>query len=165
MKRLFFCLLFVLVTINVFAFDNVTPITPGVYVDRHTDTAYLFTATTVSFVRWPSGTVIWTVSSAPTFVHYVNYVIPAKWEMVSTNGAPAVNTYIPAQTLNYFEFTTPSNSPIHAYFPNAGTQIALRFVPVTRNNSIWLDVYYGRQIFDPLGGGYLMVLYKTCAKQ
>jgi hypothetical protein len=168
MKKLFLGLLLVLITINVYAkpITSTSPIAPGVYVDRFTDTAYVFTATSVSYVKWPSGAVIWTTSTAANFANYNNFVIAAHYSMVSTPQQPnEVNTYIPAVTLHYFEFITPKGSLIPTYFPNASTQIAIQFKPVSRNNKVWLDVYYDRKLLDPLGGGYFRTFYKSYAKQ
>jgi len=169
MKRLLAVLLLVLIAVSVIpcvcAFDNVNPLETGSYVDRFTDTALVVSTTAISLVEWPSGVVIWTASTGPFFVHYVNYVIPAHYANVGPEDAPVMR-YFPAKTLNYFEFTTPANSSIHAHFPNADSKgIALRFQPVTRNGRVWIDLYYDKKLLDDLGGGYLTVLYKTYVKQ
>jgi len=161
MKKLLVVLLLVLVVVNVYAkpIGSTAPITPGAYVDRYTDRAYVFTATSVSYVEWPSRAVIWTVSDAPFFINLVN------WVERYPNGSGGY-TYT-GRTLNYFEFVTPKNSPIPSFFPGARTQIALRFVPVTRNAQAWIDVYYMPKLLDPLGCGYapLTVFFKSCVKQ
>ena len=162
MKKLFLGLLLLLVTINVFAFDNVTPVATGYYVDRHTDTALVFTSTTVSLVHWPSEAVIWTISSGPFVLHRVN------WQQNFPAWTDYDGVYHPAwsMTEHYFEFTTPANSQLHAHFPNADAGgIGLRFNPVTRNGRVWIDLYYDRYLLDPLGGGYCTVLYRSYVKQ
>jgi hypothetical protein len=147
-RKIFLGLLLVFITFNICAFDNVTPVAVGIYVDRFTDTAYVFTSTTVSFVQWPSGVVIWTVSSAPFVLHRVN------WSHTYLAWTDENGITYPALTVtgHYFEFTTPANSPIHARFPGADSRgIGLQFRPVTRNGKEWIDLYWNRRLIDSLG--------------
>ena len=162
MKKLLLGLLLILMAINAYAFDNVTPVAAGVYVDRFTDTALYFTSTTVSLVQWPSGAVIWTASTAPFYLHRVNwsYTYPA-WTDEGGVTWPAVTV-----TAHYFEFTTPPNSPIHQYFPGADSRgIGLQFRPVTRNCRVWIDLYWDRLLLDDLGCGYTTAFFKSYVKQ
>jgi len=179
MKKLFFGLLLVyIITFNIYAepmddvnwtptaFGTTAPLAAGYYIDRYTDTALFVTSSSISLVNYPTLTVIWTASTAPFHINCVNTVIPAHWAMVSMPDGSEVNTYYPAQTLHYFEFTTTPNSTIHTHFKNADSRgIGLRFTPVTRDGRQWIDVHWDRLLLDPLGMGYFTQFYKSYVRQ
>jgi len=155
MKKLFFGrremkrkivlgLLFLLLTVNVFAdpIANTSPVAAGVYVDRFTDTAFVFTVNSVSYVNWPSGTVIWTITQSEYTYNVAN--LTRSWSGVTGAG----NQISMNITENYFAILIPGQE--RKLFSVIADTIEVRFEPVTRNGRMWIDVWWG-PIFDPFG--------------
>jgi len=145
MKRpLIVGLLILSATINVFAQNNIpvnstAPVASGVYVDRFTDTALKFTNNSVSYVKWPSGTVIWAVTQSQAIRNVVN----------RTRTRTVVINNI---TENYFAILIGYANPARALFTNTAVTIEVRFEPLTRNGQTWIDVWWN-PVFD-VGGTY-----------
>jgi len=146
MKKLLIGLsLFVaVVTINISAqnpINSTAPVTTGVYVDRYTDTALKFTSNSVSYVKWPSGAVIWTVTQSQAISNIVNRT--RTWTGVTGAGSPVSRNI----TENYFAILIGYASPARALFTNVEVTIEVRFEPMMRNGRTWIDVYWN-PVFD-----------------
>jgi len=147
MKKFLTVFLSVLIATNAFAYPGVVqitstaPVTSGVYVDRHTDRALVFTSNSVSYVNWPSGTVLWSVTGSTCIYNVVN-----RTQSIGDN------VYVPKRnvTENYFAILLPKLSQARALFTPTQLTIEVRFEPITRNGQIWLDVYWNR-ILDSFG--------------
>jgi len=132
-KKIFLGLLLLLVAFNVFAkpITSTSPIASGYYVDRFTDNAYYFTSTAISYVKWPSGAVIWTISSAPCFFN----------------------------NSNNFEVYIRRDSPARPYFTSYNRSLYIMFVNGTQNGRAGVTLKICYSVLDPLGG--YPTLYQT----
>jgi len=126
--------------------NSTAPVAAGVYVDRHTDRALKFTSNSVSYVKWPSGAVIWAVTQSQAIRNVVNRT--RTWTDVTGAGNPISRNI----TENYFAILIGYANPARALFTNVEVTIEVRFEAVARNGRQWIDVYWN-PVFD-VGGTY-----------